>query len=402
MLHCDREYIKKTRALIIITLMFCVFGCSTYRTTKLNNLEDFEPIKYDFATYLIFNGKHPIYDSKLRRNSLTINQIDEKGKLIHRYLVYDDRITTFKGYQKGENKAYLVQLGLVIPKLLWEYNLSTGKFKPINYQADWHEDTGLTYQAHIGKDIWITTLTSHLSGNQIDSMTGRHGILDSTCNLTKGFCFENDRNTFSSEIPVIEFDDGNVLVTRMEQVDISETAIELYLKMFLYDENGVLIKEKKIDDNRIYNSFFMCVGNEIWIIPFYEEGDFLESIAYRVNEALEYKEIPLNNNKKYVFGSGIFQFPFSENQTIMSTGHYIYLVTVENESINITEYEYEFTENVSLDIKSVDFEKKEIYAIAWGDKNCYFQVFDFDFKRIKSIQISSKYIDGAGYVTRAS
>ena len=87
--------------------MLVVVGCNdSVEVTEFNSLIDFAPIEYDFETYLTFKGRDvyniPI-NSSFSEPGLVVHQIDENGKLIHKYVIKDDSISTFKGFQKGDN-----------------------------------------------------------------------------------------------------------------------------------------------------------------------------------------------------------------------------------------------------------------------------------------------------------
>ncbi len=393
---------KLLKLVTIILIFFLIAGVVFYfyfnhNKTYLDNLEDFVPNKYEESTYISLNIDTYYKETILKNYNIKIHQFNDSGKLLHTYYVADIRVTPFLGFQNKTNKLNLMQFNAGLVNGVWEYDIDNNSFKFIEFPENVHRNTGVNFYNFIGETKWLSTLSSHKDGRQ-DRPGTYDTIINSNCNLDKGYCFENVTKGHSLYHPIVEFDNGSIVVTRIYQNYDKE--LSHHYRFQIYDENGVILNEIKIEEEAIFSTLYFKRNNELWLIPtMLEDGNFF---TYIIREDLSFEKHYANITGEFLTPSGWYQYPLDDNKLL-----YVYAeedpdseyellfglqtITIENDG-NLSFETYDFDDkykHINLSIYSIDYDNQEIYAVATDiyNKENSVEIFDFDLNLINSIEI---------------
>lgn len=253
---------------LFILVVAIAMYVSSGNLTAIRKVEQLVVKEYEDESYIFFSPSRILGEEESYAY-----QIDSKGKMLKKYYFKDEDFIAYGLNQKFSNYdvGYIKQLANTLPNYYYTYNLLENKFSRNSIDII-NEDAGVSSINHYGKDTYITTVASHITGKQFD-VDNTENPINSLCNLTKKICIEEDKESYLSNQGIFEFSNGNVLSVRTKNVYLDEEIIGYDTLLILYDENLNVIETKTIafesvtEDMKVYLS-----ENKIWIVNTNAEG----------------------------------------------------------------------------------------------------------------------------------
>lgn len=205
---------------------------------KLPIMEGIESFSYEGTEEDHFLLFYPA-DWRVSQNNSLIREVNSSGELIDEYEILDEDFRRMLIHQKPNdlNTLYISQFGeAVIDNYFYTFDIEEGRFKKqaITYFT---YDTGVNHIMHYGKDIFFSTIVSHLTGDQdLNPETGEFKM--SFSNFTREESFETEAGREASFRPILQFQGKIIYSGDGSSADLDEGKVDQRFVAFVDELTG--------------------------------------------------------------------------------------------------------------------------------------------------------------------